>query len=245
MADTDKKTADMMESEKPSPAVAVDPTIPSTTTTVTSEPVPVPVPAPGDGAPPKKRRPARFWMVIVALSLLAFISALDAMILGTALPAITAELGGSSVYVWIANCFVFAAAAVQPLIGQLSDIFGRKGPTVACVVLFTVGSGVAGGATSPAMFIAGRVIQGVGAGGIYVLIDIIACDLFPLRERGKWLGIINAWAGLAAALGPVLGGVLGQNAWRWIFYLKCVLLACPGELRGIPSMPLDLQVDGY
>ncbi|EAQ83429.1 hypothetical protein CHGG_09833 [Chaetomium globosum CBS 148.51] len=220
MADTEKKTTVMMESEKHSPAVAVDPAIPSTTTTVTREPALVPVPASGDDAPPKKRRPARFWMVIVALSLLAFISALDAMILGTALPAIIADLGGSSVYVWIANCFVFAAAAVQPLIGQLSDIFGRKGPTVACVALFTIGSGVAGGATGPTMFIAGRVIQGVGAGGIYVLIDIIACDLFPLRDRGKWLGIINAWAGLAAALGPVLGGVLGQNAWRWIFYIN-------------------------
>jgi MFS family permease len=77
-----------------------------------------------------------------------------------------------------------------------------------------------------------------------VLIDIIACDLFPLRDRGKWLGIINAWAGLAAALGPVLGGVLGQNAWRWIFYLKYVRCSLPARATGIPSMPLDLLVDG-
>jgi MFS family permease len=129
-------------------------------------------------------------MVIVALSLFAFTS-LDAMILFTALPTITAKLDGSAVYVWIANCFVFAATAVQPLVGQLADILGRKVPTVACVALFTLGSGIAGGAANPAMFIAGRSIQGIGAGGIYLLIDIIACDLVLLRDRGKWLGIIN------------------------------------------------------
>ncbi|SPQ23114.1 bd05137c-1901-4156-ae0c-36dc4c765811 [Thermothielavioides terrestris] len=175
--------------------------------------------APADAARPK-RRPARFWMVIVALSLLAFITSLDAMILFTALPTITAKLDGSAVYVWIANCFVFAATAVQPLVGQLADILGRKVLTVACVALFTLGSGIAGGTVNPAMFIAGRSIQGVGAGGSYLLIDIIACDLVPLRDRGKWLGIINSWAGVAAALGPVLGGILGEHSWRWIFYLN-------------------------
>ncbi|KAK3322935.1 major facilitator superfamily domain-containing protein [Apodospora peruviana] len=218
MVDTIKKAID---AEKPSPSAstASDKTAPkytippATTTTVVTA---------GDGLASTKKRgkPARFWMIIVALSLLAFISALDAMIIGTALPTITAELGGSSVYVWIGNSFVLAASAVQPLVGQLSDIFGRKMPTVGSVVFFTLGSGLAGGAANPAMFIAGRAIQGIGAGGIYVLIDIIACDLVPLRDRGKWLGIINAWAGVAAALGPVLGGVLGQDNWRWIFYLN-------------------------
>ncbi|GAB1320334.1 hypothetical protein MFIFM68171_10544 [Madurella fahalii] len=211
MADTDEK----ITSEKP-PAVTAGTTSTSTIVTVSGGPPPA-----EDGAPRKKsRKPARFWMVIVALSLLAFISSLDAMIIGTALPTITAEVGGSSVYVWIANCFVFAASAVQPLVGQLADILGRKTPSVGCVVLFTVGSGIAGGATNPAMLIAGRTIQGIGAGGIYVLIDIIVCDLVPLRDRGQWLSIINAWAGVAAALGPVLGGALGQHNWRWIFYLN-------------------------
>jgi MFS family permease len=186
------------------------------------------------------KKPARFWMIIVALSLLAFLSSLDAMIIGTALPTITAEIDGASVYVWIANCFVFAASAVQPLIGQLADILGRKMPTVGCVVLFTVGSGVAGGATNAAMFIVGRVIQGVGAGGIYVLIDIVVCDLVPLRDRGKWLAIINAWAGVAAALGPVLGGALGQHNWRWIFYMKWV---CPVNLQVLADVVTDVAND--
>jgi len=91
------------------------------------------------------------------------------------------------------------------------------------------------------MLISGRTIQGIGAGGIYVLLDIICCDLVPLRERGihplqflydkttvssnntrtgKYLGLMFSWAGLAAALGPVVGGALAQSNWRWIFYLN-------------------------
>ncbi|KAJ3532470.1 hypothetical protein NM208_g8420 [Fusarium decemcellulare] len=77
------------------------------------------------------------------------------------------------------------------------------------------------------MLIAGRTVQGVGAGGIYVLIDIVCCDLVPLRDRGKYLGIVNAWAGVAAALGPVLGGLLAESNWRWIFYMNIPICGLP------------------
>jgi MFS family permease len=179
---------------------------------------------------PRKRHPPKFWIIIVALSLLAFISALDTMIVTTALPTITQEIGGAADYVWIGNSFVFASSVLQPLVGQLADILGRKLPTVASIVLFIVGSGIAGAASNSAAFIAGRAVQGIGAGGIYVLIDIVCCDLVPLRDRGKYLGIINGWAGVAAALGPVLGGVLAQANWRWIFWMNipiCVLPLAP------------------
>ena len=152
------------------------------------------------------------------------------MIVTTALPTITQEIGGAADYVWIGNSFVFASSVLQPLVGQLADILGRKLPTVASIVLFIVGSGIAGAASNSAAFIAGRAVQGIGAGGIYVLIDIVCCDLVPLRDRGKYLGIINGWAGVAAALGPVLGGVLAQANWRWIFWMNipiCVLPLAP------------------
>lgn len=181
-------------------------------------------------AAPRKRHPPQFWIVIISLSLLAFISALDTMIVTTALPTITQELGGAADYVWIGNSFVFASSVLQPLVGQLADILGRKMPTVVSIVFFIVGSGIAGGANNTAAFIAGRAVQGVGAGGIYVLIDIVCCDLVPLRDRGKYLGIVNGWAGVAAALGPVLGGVLAQANWRWIFWMNipiCVLPLAP------------------
>lgn len=162
----------------------------------------------------------RFWSIFVALCLLSFISALDVSIVTTALPTITKEIGGEEQYVWIANSFVLASSVPQPLFGQVSNIFGRRGPVIVAVLLFALGSGVAGGAHKPAMLIAGRSVQGVGAGGIYVLIDIICCDLVPLRERGKYLGYMFSFAGLGATIGPVIGGALALADWRWIFYLN-------------------------
>ncbi|KAI2620075.1 MFS general substrate transporter [Hypoxylon sp. NC1633] len=162
----------------------------------------------------------RFWGIFVSLCLLAFISALDVAIVTTALPTITEDIGGARQYVWIANSFVVATCVVQPLVGQSANAFGRRIPMIISVALFTIGSGISGGAHNVAMLIAGRTIQGVGSGGIIVLLDVICCDLIPLRERGKYLGIMFSWSGVAAALGPPVGGAIAEADWRWIFYLN-------------------------
>lgn len=172
-------------------------------------------------------RPTHFWIIIAALSLLAFICALDATIITTPLPTIVEEIGGEKQYVWIANSFVIAATVLQPLFGQLANILGRKVPVVGSLVLFMLGSGLAGGAGSAGMFITGRAIQGAGAGGIYVLIDVVCCDLVPLRDRSKYMGIVNAWAGVASGLGPVLGGAFASGNWPWIFYINLPICAVP------------------
>lgn len=161
---------------------------------------------------------SHFWGIFLALCLLSFISALDVAVITVALPRITADIGSTQQnYVWIANSFVIASCVVQPLVGQLADIFGRRLPLTAATALFALGSGIAGGSNSVAMMIAGRTVQGVGAGAIYVLLDIVCCDLVPLRERGKYLGLMNAWAGVAAGIGPVIGGVLADKDWHWMF----------------------------
>lgn len=85
--------------------------------------------------------PVQFWIIIASLSLLAFVSALDAMIVTTALPTITQDIGGATQYVWIANSFVIASTVLQPLVGQLANIFGRKYPTVVSTALFMISSG--------------------------------------------------------------------------------------------------------
>jgi len=111
----------------------------------------------------------------------------------------------------------FPSAAVQPLFGQLSNLFGRRHITLVIVALFTLGSGIAGGATSPAMLIAGRGIQGMGSGGINMIIDVIISDLVPLRERGNYIAIILLVYGVGTALGPFLGGVIVEHTtWRWV-----------------------------
>lgn len=165
-------------------------------------------------------RGPRFWGIFAALCLLSFISALDVAIITTSLPTITEDIGGATQYVWIANSFVVAASVLQPLFGQLADLLGRRGPFVAAIVLFTLGSGIGGGADGVAMLVAGRAVQGAGAGGIYLLLSIVCCDLTPLRERGKFLGLMHGCAGVAAALGPVVGGAIAQWNWRWVFYVN-------------------------
>lgn len=169
----------------------------------------------------------QFWAIFVALCVLSFTCALDVAIIATALPTITAQIGGATQYVWIANSFVIGSCAPQPLYGQLAGVLGRRGPFIAAILLFMLGSGIAGGAMSAAMLIAGRTVQGVGAGGIYVLLDIVCCDLVPLRQRGKYLGLMLSWSGVGAALGPIVGGSLAEANWRWIFYMNLPICALP------------------
>lgn len=92
---------------------------------------------------------------------------------------------------------------------------------ISVTAAFTLGSGISGGANTINMLIAGRLIQGVGAGGIMVLTEIIICDLLPLRERGRYLGIMFGLIALGATLGPLFGGLIVQyTSWRWVFYLN-------------------------
>ena len=89
------------------------------------------------------------------------------------------------------------------------------------VAVFALGSGISGGATSTAMLIGGRAVQGIGGGGINMLIDLIVCDLVPLRERGNFMGVIFGVFTIGTSLGPFVGGAIVQNTtWRWVFYLN-------------------------
>jgi hypothetical protein len=109
---------------------------------------------------------------------------------------------------------------VQPLFGQLADVFGRRWPCIFSVAVFALGSGVAGGSHSASMLIAGRTLQGIGLGGVNMLIDIIVCDLVPQRKRGSIMGVIFAVFAAGSSLGPFIGGVLVyHSSWRWVFYI--------------------------
>lgn len=111
--------------------------------------------------------------------------------------------------------------ALQPLQGQMANVFGRRWPTIISTATFVLGSGICGGANNVSMLIAGRIIQGLGAGGINVLIEIIVCDLVPLRERGNYLGLIFGFIALGTALGPFFGGLIVEHTtWRWVFYIN-------------------------
>ncbi|KAL9609533.1 MAG: hypothetical protein Q9167_005712 [Letrouitia subvulpina] len=183
---------------------------------------------PSNGAPeeatPKKT--LRFWAIIVALSVTGLLTALEATITSTALPTIIDALGGASLYVWVINLYFLTMYAPLCSLGitvspDLANVFGRRYPLILATAIFTFGSGICGGASNIAMLVAGRAIQGIGAGGVNVLIEIVVCDLVPLRERGNYLGIIFGLVALGTALGPVFGGLIVQHtSWRWAFYLN-------------------------
>ncbi|KAK4032143.1 MFS general substrate transporter-like protein [Parachaetomium inaequale] len=179
-------------------------------------------PAPSDTPPTTAFKPSlRFWTIFLAVGFSGLLTALEATITSTALPSIIADLQGGDTYIWAVNGYLLAMTSLQPLYGQLANIFGRRWPTITATAAFVLGSGIAGGATSMTMLIVGRVIQGVGAGGINVLCEILVCDLVPLRERGKYLAGMFGLIAVGTALGPFFGGLIVDNTtWRWVFYLN-------------------------
>ncbi|KAJ8132843.1 hypothetical protein O1611_g779 [Lasiodiplodia mahajangana] len=186
------------------------------------------LPVEADASPPEQssRKGMQFWLVFVGLCLAGFIASVDSTIIFTALPTISDDLNGQSDYVWLANTYVFATTAIQPLYGQLSNIFGRRYPMIISVVLFTLGSGIAGGANTSAMFVSGRLVQGLGGGGMIMLIDLIVCDLLPLRERSTYLGSVLGACAVGSLIGPVIGGALVTRAsWRWAFWINLPVCA--------------------
>jgi hypothetical protein len=116
---------------------------------------------------------------------------------------------------------VLTSTAFQPLYGQTANIFGRRYLTLTAVALFTLGSGISGGAGNTNTLIVGRAIQGVGGGGINMMIDLIICDIVPLRERGKFMGMLFAVFSIGTGIGPWIGGIIvTRTSWRFVFYIN-------------------------
>lgn len=156
-------------------------------------------------------------VLMFSLCLALFLAALDITIVATALPTITRELGANAAeYSWIGSSYLLASTASGPIWAKLSDVFGRKSALLTANLLFMAGSIVAALARTVGMLIAGRAIQGLGGGGLAVLVSIIIGDLFELKDRAKYYGMTGMVWAVAAALGPVLGGVFTQKlSWRW------------------------------
>ncbi|KAF1949744.1 major facilitator superfamily transporter [Byssothecium circinans] len=162
----------------------------------------------------------RFWAIVAALAASKLMLALEITIVSTALPTIVDALSIGSSYVWVSNGYALASAAIAPPLGQLSDLFGRRYPTCLSVLLFVIGGIISGAAASGPQLIAGRVVQGLGGGGINVMSAIVVSDLVPVRHRGNYMAVMLSAYLLGAVSGPLLGGVLVQTgAWRWVFWL--------------------------
>ena len=152
--------------------------------------------------------------------------ALDIAIVGPALPAIQAGLGvGSRSVAWIFNVYVLFNLIGTPLMAKLSDRFGRRGIYVLDVALFGIGSLVVALSPSFTVLLVGRGIQAVGSGGIFPVASAVIGDTFPADRRGRALGLIGAVFGVAFLLGPLLGGLLLQLSWHWLFLINLPVAA--------------------
>ncbi|KAJ7596369.1 Mfs1.2 [Mycena floridula] len=178
-------------------------------------------------SPQAKHRHARnVALVLLPICIAMFASALEQTAVSTALPTIVRSLGDfpSSDFIWAGSCYSLASAAVLPMSGAFSQIFGRKPIIMTALLLFAAGSAICGAAMSRNVFLVGRTVQGMGSGGILTLANLILSDLVPLSERGKYNAMLGISWSVASAVGPSIGGALAQHgAWRWLFYLNIPL----------------------
>ncbi len=159
-----------------------------------------------------------------ALLICLLLAALDQTAVATALPTISTDLGTSAALSWVMSAYLLTAAVSTPVWGKLSDLHGRRPLLQVAVVLFVVGSVWAGFASDLVGLVLARALQGVGGGGMVVLVFAAVADLVSPRERGRFVGLFGAAFGLASVLGPLVGGALTQAAsWRWIFFLNIPL----------------------
>src|SRR5271165_7483313 len=160
-------------------------------------------------------------VIFGGLMLVVLLAALDQTIVATALPTIVGDLGGLDRLAWVTSAFLLAQTAVTPIYGKLGDLYGRKRVLQSAVVLFLIGSALCGLAGSMTELIAFRAVQGLGAGGLIVLVQATVGDIVSPRERGRYQGLFGAVFGVAAVAGPLLGGVIVEHlSWRWIFYVN-------------------------
>ncbi|ADU07153.1 MULTISPECIES: MDR family MFS transporter [Micromonospora] len=182
-----------------------------------------------------------------------FVAILSSTVVSNALPRIITDLrGGQSAYTWVVTSTLLATTATTPIWGKLSDLFSKKLLVQLSLVVFVLGSVLAGQAQTTGELIACRVVQGVGAGGLTALAQVIMATMIAPRERGRYSGYLGAVMAVGTIGGPLIGGVIVDTSWlgwRWCFYVGVpfavlALIVLQRTLR-LPVVKREVKIDWW
>lgn len=163
----------------------------------------------------------RRWAVTIGVMTGMAIAALEATVVGTAMPTVIASLGGINHYSWVFSAYLVTSTVTVPVWGKLSDLYGRGLLYQIGIGVFLLGTLLSGMADSMTQLIIFRAIQGLGAGALVPLGMTIIGDSFTLKERAKMQAYFSGVWGLSSVIGPMIGGfITDQISWRWVFFVN-------------------------
>jgi EmrB/QacA subfamily drug resistance transporter len=163
----------------------------------------------------------RRWAVTAGVMTGMFIAALEATVVGTAMPTVIASLGGLNHYSWVFSAYLVTSTVTVPVWGKLSDLYGRRLLYQIGIAVFLLGTLLSGFSDTMAQLIIFRAIQGLGAGALIPLGMTIIGDIFTLKERARMQAYFSGVWGLSSVIGPVVGGfITDQLSWRWVFWIN-------------------------
>lgn len=163
----------------------------------------------------------RRWAVTIGVMTGMFIAALEATVVGTAMPTVIASLGGLNHYSWVFSAYLVTSTVTVPVWGKLSDLYGRRLLYQVGIGVFLLGTLLSGFSSSMTELIIFRAIQGLGAGALIPLGMTIIGDIFTLEERAKMQAYFSGVWGISSVIGPIIGGfITDQLSWRWVFFIN-------------------------